>query len=126
MPAAAKMMIAAMNLRIALNSLVLDSLEGSSASAMGEEYHAAGGAGDHSTLRPANSTTFFHLSVSALIISPKPSGEAISGAPPSSTKRWLSSGSPKMALISPFSFATTSPAVFLGAPRAEQRAGLIA
>ena len=81
-PAAAKMTIAGMNLRIALSSLVLDSLEGSSASALVEEYHVAGGAGDHSTLRPANSTTFFHLSVSALIISPKPSGEAISGAPP--------------------------------------------
>src|SRR6476659_4336899 len=41
----------------------------------------------YSTFRPANSTTFFHFSVSALISSPNASGVCTRGSPPSSTSR---------------------------------------
>src|SRR3954471_13122917 len=70
----------------------------------------------YSTFRPANSTTFFHFSVSDLISSPNASGVCARGSPPSSTRRLAMSGSFISVLISLLSLAMISLGVFFGAP----------
>src|SRR6185436_2524849 len=81
---------------------------------------------DHCTFSTlASSITFFHLSVSATIISPKASGVPISGSPPRSTSRALIVGS-----ASTFDLLVQLGDDFLRGvlwhPHAEQRTRLVA
>src|SRR5436305_3504888 len=72
--------------------------------------------GLHSIFAPANSTTFFHLSVSDCTTAPKPSGVTMIGMPPSSATRCFIAGSARISLTSLLSLSTISSGVPFGAP----------
>src|SRR5262245_50873635 len=75
----------------------------------------------YSGLTLAARITLAHFSVSLAMSLPNSAGVIGIGAPPSSTRRALSLGSARAALISLLSLPMTSAGVPLGAPRPSQR-----
>src|SRR5712671_1682736 len=75
------------------------------------------GLADHSGFIPANLTTLLHFSVSAAMSLPKSAGEPGSTVAPRSASLAFILASARAALISLFSLAMITEAVFLGAPR---------